>query len=494
MRFYAEQEALLADLTILESTPPTFAAEMAGKLLDLPTLTGELNSGKYGATFPGVYSARTYLKIMAGDCERLLFQVNEPLATLARLQGRPYNAERYESIGRLLLQNAVHDCICGVSIDQVHEKMEYGYRQAFATLIDDAQTSLAAILSDFATGDYAVSTTPFAIDQWQRAGDKLLHVQTNGVGVWPVNDWVPVEQVDEKVSSFDWANDHYAAEVNADGTISTNGTSLGRLIVSAELGDTYSEEIGDPLGEIQVTSALTVVERSEEHAVVAYDGKWASEDRYVTVGVRLHFDGSPLIRWTVDLDSRGTDLRVDLIFETSKQGDIFAGMPFDVVQRPAVDDDLLPRELPSELADVLLGQRELGVVSTFPFHDFVALSDENGSVAVLSKGTRAYAADEQGTLKLALRRSVEWLTKAGLKDRIGDAGPFFYVPDARCERSVRHEVAVAFGDFAGDSMDMQQLNAAYQNPPLIVKNKGNGERTSWQLLHEEMPLSSLADP
>ena len=87
---------------------------------------------------------------MAGDCERLLFQVCEPLATLARLQGRAYNAERYESIGRLLLQNAVHDCICGVSIDQVHEKMEYGYRQAFATLVDDAQASLDAILSDFA--------------------------------------------------------------------------------------------------------------------------------------------------------------------------------------------------------------------------------------------------------------------------------------------------------------------------------------------------------
>ena len=313
----------------------------------------------------------------------------------------------------------------------------------------------------------------------------------NGVGVWPVNDWLPIEQVNEEVSSFAWTNDHYSAEVNADGTIRANGTSLGRLVVSAELGDTYSEEIGEPLGEIRATSPLTIVERSEEHAVVAYDGEWASEDRYVTVGVRLRFDGSPLIRWTIDLDSRGTDLRVDMVFETHKQGDIFAGMPFDVVQRPAVDDDLLPRELPRELADVLLGQRELGVVSTFPFHDFVALSDENGSVAVLSQGTHAYAADEQGTLKLALRRSVEWLTKAGLKDRIGDAGPFFYVPDARCERSVRHEVAIAFGDFAGDSMAMQQLNAAYQNPPLIVKNRGDGERTSWQLLHEDLPLSSL---
>src|SRR3712207_8411802 len=36
-----------------------------------PTLASELNSGKYGATFPGTLSARAYLKVMAHDCQNL---------------------------------------------------------------------------------------------------------------------------------------------------------------------------------------------------------------------------------------------------------------------------------------------------------------------------------------------------------------------------------------------------------------------------------------
>ena len=495
VRYYAEQPDFSDQVLVMESTPTSFAAKMAAELPERPVVHGEMNSGKYGAIFTGVASARTYLKVMAADCERMLFQVAEPLATLARLSGRPYNAEWYESVARLLLQNAVHDCICGVSIDQVHEKMEYGYRQSFAALVEDAQSSLDAIMDGFAAGEYAVNTTPFAVDQWQPAGDKLVHVQADGLGVWPITESTAIEHVNEIVPSFSWTNEHYAAELGADGLVVVNGTSLGSLVVSEELGDTYSEEIGERLGEIRVTSPLTVVERSAQHAAIAFDGEWRADERYANVAVHLAFDSSPLIRWTIDLDSRGTDLRVDMVFETGKTGPIHAGMPFDAVQRPAVDDDLLPRDLPDELAAVLLGQRELGVVSSFPFHDFVALSDDddskNGTVAVLSKGTRAYAVDEAGTLQLALRRSVEWLTKAGLKDRIGDAGPFFYVPDARCERTVRHEVAVSFGDFSGDSMQMQRINAAYQNPPLIVACEGNGEQTSRPLQREDLPLSSL---
>lgn len=82
------------------------------------------------------------------------------------------------------------------------------------------------------------------------------------------------------------------------------------------------------------------------------------------------------------------------------------------------------------------------MVSTFPFHDFVAMSDNAGSVAVLAKGIRSYDADGAGTLRLHLRRAVEWLTAADLPHRIGDAGPFFYVPDARCERTVRRKESV----------------------------------------------------
>ena len=124
LRFYAENGGVGHEIHLEGATPTSFAEAIAAKDLRLPTIHGELNSGKFGATFPGTLSARAYLKIMARDCEQMFFQRCEPLATLARLRGGSYDAAHYETIGRTLLQNAVHDCICGVSIDQVHEKME----------------------------------------------------------------------------------------------------------------------------------------------------------------------------------------------------------------------------------------------------------------------------------------------------------------------------------------------------------------------------------
>jgi hypothetical protein len=109
----------------------------------------------------------------------------------------------------------------------------------------------------------------------------------------------------------------------------------------------------------------------------------------------------------------------------------------------------------------------------------------------MARGLRAYGAEENGTLRLPLRRSVEWLTRSNLADRVGDAGPFFYVPDARCERQVSHEIAVMVGDFGPDSAELLRLNAAFQNPPLLVRKQGRGSVTSWPFLKEALPLSSL---
>jgi hypothetical protein len=162
-----------------------------------------------------------------------------------------------------------------------------------------------------------------------------------------------------------------------------------------------------------------------------------------------------------------------------------------VVTRPLADTDLLPRESPAELKNILLGQRELHAVSAFPLQDYVALGDESATVAVFAKGIRSYVADASGAISLLLQRSVEWLTRADLRDRVGDAGPFFYVPDARGERTVRHEVGVACVRDAGDSMAVQRLNAAFQLPPLLVRTAGSGSATSWRLLQEDAPLSSV---
>ncbi len=218
-----------------------------------------------------------------------------------------------------LLQNAVHDCICGVSIDQVHEKMEYSYRQAFDTLGDDIQASLEAIFADFSPGQYAVSTTPFTTDQWQRTETQLVHVRTEGIGVWPISEKIPIERPEQSVATFRWTNDHYEAAVDEYGVVRVGEAALGILVVNAEQGDTYSDEAGDPLGELRPDKPPIIEEQSMHHAVLRCSSVWQGADRRVTATIRLCFDASPLIRWQIALDSRGADLAVQLIFETGKR-------------------------------------------------------------------------------------------------------------------------------------------------------------------------------
>jgi alpha-mannosidase len=111
---------------------------------------------------------------------------------------------------------------------------------------------------------------------------------------------------------------------------------------------------------------------------------------------------------------------------------------------------------------------------------------------VLAKGVRSYQAQDNGTVSLTLRRAIEWLTEPDLKHRVGDAGPLMYIPDARCERTVKHEIAVVIGEIAIDDLIIHKLSAGFQNPPVIVVSQGNGEQTHWQFLQVDLPLSSLS--
>ncbi len=497
VHFYQQQgTAVPPNIHIKESSPNAFVQTLGSDLPHLPTIIGELNSGKYGATFPGTLSARTYLKVMNWDCERLLYRLCEPLAVLARLKGRAYNAQQYETWGRALLQNTVHDCLCGVSIDQVHEKMEYSYRQLYQAIKKDVSASLTHILHDFAPGLYVVSANPFVYEGWQMVEDMMCHLVTNGIGVWKIDQQSPIESPSDGIASpiteFTWQNDHYTAAVNADGMVQMGAAMLGRLVVTEEKGDTYSDEAGERRAVCRAAGPLIIEQSSAYHAVICYECSLQWDNVHISAAVRLIFDQTPLLRWQVDLDSRGTGFKVEMQFATAQSGDVYAGMPFDVVKRSIADHDLLPRQLEQGLAKVLLGQRELEQVTTFPFHDFVALSDGIKTAVILAKGIHAYQAKDDGSILLTLRRSVEWLTAPDLQHRAGDAGPFMYVPDARCERTVRHEMGVMVTETAVDDIAIHQLNAGFQNPPLIVSTRGKGEQTQWQLLQEDLPLSSLS--
>ena len=490
--FYKQLEAEIPeDLTLCPSSAGGFADEVSEKLSDLPVIEGELNSGKYGAIFPGTLTTRTYLKIMNHDCEHMLYRLCEPLAVMARLKGREYPAQQFETWGRALLQNTVHDCICGVSIDQVHEKMVFSYAGLFQALGQQIETSAEHILNGFAPGKYAISTSPFDYEGWQVLDDHVYHIRTNGIGVWPVGQDEPLAHPDEPVETFHWENDHYSATVTEDGVVHIGEAALGYLVLTEECGDTYSDEVGSRQERVSKNGPLVIEGRSEHFCQVRFDCSLQWEDVKVSARVRLIFDRTAMLRWQVELDSSGTNFRIEMVFETAQKGEVYAGMPFDVVKRPLTDTDLLPRQISADLADVLRGQRELNEVATFPFQGFVGVSDGSSSAIVFARGLRAYRAEENGTLCLPLRRSVEWLTLPNLENRVGDAGPSMYVPDARCERTVQHELGIVIANIDIRDMAVHRLNDAFQNPPLIADADGPGEQTDWQVLQEDLPMSSM---
>jgi alpha-mannosidase len=103
---------------------------IAGVRTDLPTYRGELIGGRVANLLPGVWSARTDLKLRNRACETELQGWAEPWAALGRAFGLPDERPALRQAWRQLLQNQAHDSICGCSIDRVHEQMSGRYDAA----------------------------------------------------------------------------------------------------------------------------------------------------------------------------------------------------------------------------------------------------------------------------------------------------------------------------------------------------------------------------
>jgi len=495
-RYYREFK-IPEDITLHPSSPAHYARAVRAASTSSPTIRGELLSGKFGATFPGSLSARTYLKLLHHDSERTLHRHIEPLSALAQFGGHNINLDELEEANRTLLQNAVHDAICGVSIDQVHERMERSYRQLLAWADTRRTDLLTVILAPASPGLYAVSTNPMTATSVVRVGDLAVETATAGVGVGLAGAAHPVSAANEPANTFEWQNDHYAASFN-NGDLHVDGIGqLLQLVVRHDGGDTYSSEPGAVLGQMTQTADPVVVDRSAVDATVRTAWLLRTDSIEVAATVDARFDSGPVIDFTITLDTTGTDFRVDARVQSGlPAATVYAGMPFDVVERTHDDEDLLPLEIDRELAGILMGQREVGTITEFPFHGFVAFSGDAATRGVLAQGIRSYLSDASGTIAVSLRRSVEWLAATGLALRSGDAGPAMYVPGARSERQIVHRIGFAMTTSA-DPTSLLRINEAWQNPPILVQvedtNNPNPAATpmDWTVLSEELPMTGM---
>ncbi|MYA74222.1 MAG: hypothetical protein F4Y27_06065 [Acidimicrobiaceae bacterium] len=474
---------------LVESSPERYARAVAERFASVPKISGELLSGKYGSTFPGTLSTRTYLKVLHADVEHALHRVCEPLATLAAVCGAPYPVERYDQWDRELLRNVIHDCICGVSVDPVHERMERSYRRLLQELKHDAERSTEWLARGMQDGRYVVSSTPFARSGSLRVGPEVIGFDSEGLGLAPVSaverfansPSIPLEEVKSPFGSV----------IVSDEAIDIGGVVIGPLTVRRDVGDAYSSESREQMAagrvmhaEVESVSDLDVV------VLIELKASWSAGE--IHASMRFRFSHTKTVELEIDIDSRGTDYIAELLVAPGQGGTVLAGMPFDVVQRETIDTELFGHEIDVGLARVLMGQREVDEVTTFPFQDFVASFENGRSVIVHARGLRAYRVDDEGVIAIPLRRSVEWLAKTGLRGRAGDAGPSMYVPGARCERVTRHELGVSVIEGSPDSEEFVALCESFRNPPIAVEIAGSeGTCTRWEPLRYDLPITAL---
>ncbi len=396
--------------------------------IDSPVVEGELISGKIASVFPGTLSTRSYLKLGADLVGKLLTTL-EFISVYSK-------GERPEDLWREYLKTLVHDNICGVGVDQVHDGMEEVYRRLYSTCVGDIWRYAEKLSLD---GRYVFS--PAEYHGKFTHGDEVHSVDSDGVGLWRIESWRFEKTSEEGFQPF-------------------------RVLLERELGDAYSSSC----------KPLEFEERVEHLGSYTAQGvkRFVFERRVKSDGISIEtlerYDLIGDITWlSAEMRFKGCCYRFSFVFDV--EGDVFAGMPFDVVKRECVDEDLLPED--EDLGGLLLAARETGSVNEFPMQDFVAVVSGK-TFAVVSKGLRSYVC-VPGRIVVPVVRSVEWITKR-VPGRTGDAGPKMYVPGARSERKIRLEMGIYRGDLDPRSEEFLSMVRFFSWPRLILEARGGENR------------------
>ena len=150
------------------------------------------------------------------------------------------------------------------------------------------------------------------------------------------------------------------------------------------------------------------------------------------------------VKLRTELRNTARDHRLRVCFPTGLQTALsHAETQFSVTEHEIEPEPYSDASLSPELKKILLGAREPRPVSCFPQRQFVDLSDGTKGLAVLNKGLPEYEVlPEQRTIALTLFRSVGWLARTDLLERIGDAGPFIATPRAQLLQDMSFEYAL----------------------------------------------------
>jgi len=143
--------------------------------------TGELVGGREANLLPGVWSARTWIKLRNRECEAALEGWAEPWSALGARFGLLDERPSLRGAWRALLPNHAHDSICGCSRDEVHDQM----RGRFDVACELAEATTRRVLERLAGLD-AGRATPWTVEPELAVFNPSPHPRSDVV-TWPVD-------------------------------------------------------------------------------------------------------------------------------------------------------------------------------------------------------------------------------------------------------------------------------------------------------------------
>jgi len=460
-------------LRIIQSNPEKFISDVMSENPVLKTLKGALYSGRFISVFPGVMSARIYLKLQNDDQQKALEKRVEPLSTLIWALGGEYENTQIREAWKTLLKNHPHDSICGVSIDDVHSDMEGRTRivnQLTLSLTERKLKELSSLINTSKCDDDEVKVvfnpSFFPRNEYVKFDNGSFFVK----GI-PALGYKVVEKSD-KISDRLFIEKHTVNNKEIKVSFNDNGSfdlfykrtgkhykELGLIEDRADTGDEYNYSYPD-VDKI-ITSKdckikISFHNKSEEQVVVKVElemelpesdarshTKRSEKTRKLPIVTYYTIDAdSPIVKCRTVLRNTVKDHLIRTLFPTNINSEFaYAGSPFDVVKRPIYIEDYDESSIPETVKRVIIGAREAKPNTIFLNREFVDLNNGNEGLTVLSKGLPEYQIVNGSTIALTLFRSVGWIAKK-INSRIGDAGPEIFTPGAQCLREMEFEYAV----------------------------------------------------
>ncbi len=489
------------DFTTIQTDPDSYIAAIKAESPELQTLKGPLYNGRFISVFPGVMSARIYLKQQNDRMQRLLEKKVEPLSALSWLSGLSYDQPQIALAWKTLLKNHPHDSICGVSIDDVHSDMENRGREVFAmgsAVLEYSASELAGIIdTSNIVGDEALivfNTAPYSRSEVIYAAEKSYYVKEIPAMGYRVVTEEDTPESSLKVNGLQVENDLIGVTIATNGTFTVTdkatGKSYANLGLIEDTGDSgdeynysypdvdrrYTSEATDAVVEIYSQSDYQIIYKvfyTMNLPVSDCEGHTQRSEELLNVPVTNYITitaDSPVVTCKTSLRNTVKDHRMRVLFPTGITTESsWASSPFDITERPIHIADYNESEIPDYVSKVIVGAREAKPSTYFHNNGFIDMNDEKEGLAVFTKGLPEYQIIEDDTIAVTLFRSVGWIAKE-INTRIGDAGPEIYTPDAQCLREMTFEYAVC--PHTGDAHSgVVQKADSFNNELIAVSTK-----------------------